>query len=82
MGVARFDALLSGVADRNEMPHCDRENLNSALGQNPIAIQYMNFFHTAIGCDHSFHADCVSEIGVGHPRIDHMALYGASVTCK
>jgi hypothetical protein len=65
MGLARFDSVLSGVAGRNEMPHCDRENLNRGPGKNPIAIQCMNFFYSAIGSDHTFDVDCVSEIGVG-----------------
>jgi len=53
-------------------PQPDR--LNGGHGQDPIAIQYPNFFHPAIGGDHEVHADFAGEMGVGSVRNYHMAL--------
>jgi hypothetical protein len=53
-------------------PQPDR--LNGGHGQDTIAIQYSNFFHPAIGCDHDVHADFASEMGVGSVGNYHMAL--------
>ena len=50
------------------------DSLNGGQGQDPIAAQYLNFFHSAIGRNHDVHADLAREIGVGSVRNYHVAL--------